>query len=381
MSEYQYYEFQTIDRPLTAEEQADIDGLSSRVQLTPTRAVFTYNYSDLRADPKTLVAEYFDAYLYLANWGTKQLMFRFPKSLVDVQEMEKYCVEDVVSLHLIDEYVILDIISQEEEGGYWVEGDNWLSSMLRLRDDILQEDYRLLYLAWLMGMPNAVVYGEISEEDNEPPVPPGLGQYSRALDQFVRFFELDSELMKIAEQTSGTRQAVSEEMLRQAISQLPREECNGFLLRLAAGEPHLSLEFKRRLQELIPRPPHEIAPRRTVGYLLATAQEERERERKRQAEEAERQRKKEAEEAERQRIKKLKSLAKQEEQTWQKVEALIQKSQAKPYDQAVRLLVDLKELAEYQGTPDRFWPRIKQLTEKYRRRSALMRRFDQANLR
>ena len=44
MSEYQYYEFQTIDRPLTAKEQAEIKELSSRVQLTPNRAIFLYNY-------------------------------------------------------------------------------------------------------------------------------------------------------------------------------------------------------------------------------------------------------------------------------------------------------------------------------------------------
>ena len=30
MSEYQYYEFQTIDRPLTPKEQAEIKELSSR---------------------------------------------------------------------------------------------------------------------------------------------------------------------------------------------------------------------------------------------------------------------------------------------------------------------------------------------------------------
>lgn len=42
MSEYQYYEFHTVDRPLTEEEQAEIGKLSSRVALTSTQAVFTY---------------------------------------------------------------------------------------------------------------------------------------------------------------------------------------------------------------------------------------------------------------------------------------------------------------------------------------------------
>jgi hypothetical protein len=40
MSEYQYYEFQAIDRPLTSEEQAAVAGLSSRTEPHPWRVVF-----------------------------------------------------------------------------------------------------------------------------------------------------------------------------------------------------------------------------------------------------------------------------------------------------------------------------------------------------
>ena len=46
MSEYQYYEFQAIDRPLTAKEQEQIKALSSRAQVTPTQATFLYHYGD-----------------------------------------------------------------------------------------------------------------------------------------------------------------------------------------------------------------------------------------------------------------------------------------------------------------------------------------------
>lgn len=52
MSEYQYYEFQALDRPLTASEQAYISSLSSRVQLSATNAIFTYSYGDFRGEPK-----------------------------------------------------------------------------------------------------------------------------------------------------------------------------------------------------------------------------------------------------------------------------------------------------------------------------------------
>ena len=93
MSEYQYYEFQIIDRPLTKAEQQAVSLLSSRVQLSSTRAIFTYSYGDFRGDPKELLVQYFDAMFYMANWGTLQLMFRFPKALIDVERMQKYCVE------------------------------------------------------------------------------------------------------------------------------------------------------------------------------------------------------------------------------------------------------------------------------------------------
>jgi hypothetical protein len=44
MSEYQYYEFQAIDRPLTERETATLRGCSSRATITPTRFVNNYSY-------------------------------------------------------------------------------------------------------------------------------------------------------------------------------------------------------------------------------------------------------------------------------------------------------------------------------------------------
>ena len=58
MSEYQYYEFQTVDRPLTEDEQAEISKLSSRVALTPTQAVLTYQFDDFRGRPEKVLEQY-----------------------------------------------------------------------------------------------------------------------------------------------------------------------------------------------------------------------------------------------------------------------------------------------------------------------------------
>ena len=42
MSEYQYYEFQAIDRPLTEREMGELRSFSSRATITPTRFVNHY---------------------------------------------------------------------------------------------------------------------------------------------------------------------------------------------------------------------------------------------------------------------------------------------------------------------------------------------------
>ena len=64
MSEYQYYEFQAIDQPLSTEEQQIVSQLSSRVQLSSTEAVFNYSYGDFPGKPKQVLSEYFDALFY-----------------------------------------------------------------------------------------------------------------------------------------------------------------------------------------------------------------------------------------------------------------------------------------------------------------------------
>lgn len=83
MSEYQYYEWQTLDRPLTPEEREAVSKLSSHIDVTSSQAVVTYSWGDFKHDPIQVLARYFDAFIYLANWGSKRLAFRFPRGLLD----------------------------------------------------------------------------------------------------------------------------------------------------------------------------------------------------------------------------------------------------------------------------------------------------------
>lgn len=116
MSEYQYYEFQAIDHSLDEAAMTELHGLSSRADLTPTSFVNVYNYGDFRGDPRRLMEKYFDAFLYIANWGTHRLMIRLPHRLVDAAAVRRYCVEDHLSVYEKGEHILLDFRSEEEDG-------------------------------------------------------------------------------------------------------------------------------------------------------------------------------------------------------------------------------------------------------------------------
>ena len=370
MSEYQYYEFQAIDRPLTQEERAAICELSSRVKPTATTASFNYSYGNFRGDPKQVLARYFDIMYYIANWGTQQLMFRFPTSLINREAIELYCIDNYISLSFAGDWAILDWeFSQEEGFNDWIEGEGILSELIGLRQEILQQDYRGLYLAWLKAIDLSEGYIDIDKTQLEPPLPPGLGQLSAAQKAFTEIFELDEHLLNVACASSGKLTTISEQTWQQAISQLSASERQDFLLRLAKGEHNLSAKLKQKLSQLIPTSAASNQPRRTIQELLEAA-----------AEEGKKAEKRRQQEAEAKRIEELQTLAKREAQVWQQVESLIQKAQSKSYDEAVKLLVKLRDLAEYQNRLPVFQERLNRIYEQYSNRSGLKRRLQEVGL-
>lgn len=67
MSKYQYYEWQTLERPLTAAEQSAVNGLSIQIDVTASQAIVTYNWGDFKHDPIHVLAKYVDAHLYMCS--------------------------------------------------------------------------------------------------------------------------------------------------------------------------------------------------------------------------------------------------------------------------------------------------------------------------
>ena len=382
MSEYQYYEFRTIDRPLTGEEMRKLRSYSTRARLTSTGFVNDYSYGDFRGNEDEWMEKYFDAFLYLANWGTHVLKLRLPSRQLDVETARLYCLGKSASLRERNGRIILSFVSDTEEGGEWVEGEGWLDLLIPARTELARGDLRCLYLAWLLSAQN----GELADEDIEPLVPAGLGQLSPVLDSFIEFLRIDTDLLYVAAQASQPMnlfRPTHEEVLRW-VSGFPSGEKDELLARLIEAEDaalpaELLQRFAKQRRLTIGNVPAE-PERRTVGALRSAAEEyaaERRRLAAKKAAEEKASRKREAAIA---RAKLLEEIAGHEPELWCKVESLIATKQTASYDNAVELLVDLRDLAERNRKPDEFRMRVEALRATHTRRPALMERMRKAGL-
>src|SRR4028119_969295 len=108
MSEYQYYEFQAIDRPLTRDEMRELRAFSTRAEITSTRFVNEYHWGDFKGNAADWMEQYFDAFLYLANWGTRELMLRLPRRVLDPATARRYCRGEAATARVKGEHVILE---------------------------------------------------------------------------------------------------------------------------------------------------------------------------------------------------------------------------------------------------------------------------------
>src|SRR5256885_580246 len=97
MSEYQYYEFLAVDRPLDERQQAEVRALSTRARITATSFTNEYHWGNFRGDPRKMMERYYDAHLYLTNWGTHQVMLRLPRTLLSLEVAEQDCIDPHVA--------------------------------------------------------------------------------------------------------------------------------------------------------------------------------------------------------------------------------------------------------------------------------------------
>ncbi len=267
MSEFQYYEFQAIDRPLTRSEIADLRKSSSRAAISSTRFVNHYNYGEFRGNVKKWMENYFDAFLYNSNFGVRRLIFRFPRHLVTTETLKAYCPAENARCRTKDAFTLVEYQVDECDSEVWLEEDSdTLTDLLPLRDDLLNGVVRMLYLGWLLCVQNNVVRPEALE----PAVPLGLQALTPALETFVDFIGLDQTLLdSAAEVSSDPFPELCTDDIEACVAGLNSGTKFSFLCRLALGHhTHLGAELRQLIVPDCCIDFFSDAPRRTEADLL-----------------------------------------------------------------------------------------------------------------
>ena len=368
MSEYQYNDFQTADRRLSAKEMQELRAYSTRAVITPTSFTNEYSFGSFKGNPDAWMEKYFDGYVFVANWGTHELQIALPEKLLAAETARLYCLGGAASVREKSGKVILTFRSEEEPSGEWVEGGGILSSLLPLRAELAQGDLRALYVGWLLRVQTR----ELKEKEVEPPVPPNLAEFSGPLSNLADFLRLDPDLLAVAAEASVRKQTqpAKPDDLAAWVAQLPAKEKDELLIRLLNGEDAaLGAELRARVnRSQANRSPVPEVPRRTAGELLAAADafsEERQRKETRRAAQ---------EEARQERLtaiarqKHLDALVGRESKLWAEVEELVATKLPKNYDLAVQHLVDLRDLAARKGEESDFLRRLAVLHDVHARK-------------
>ena len=391
MSEYQYYEFRALERPLNKPEQAELRNCSSRASITSSRFVNEYHWGDFRGEPEAWMKRYFDAHLYFANWGSSSLMLRLPLSALDKTVLAEF-VRPTLSDAGSGFADALELISTAE---HWVlawrfnddsgysdrfcdeEEENWLDRLLPLRDELLGGDSRPLYLGWLAR----VCAGELGDADVEPPLPAGLASLTAAQQALVEYLQLDPDWLEAAAQASPPRQAsVAEEAEGELwLAEQTPEALRTSVALLLAGRPQEAQQGVRHAYlawQAARRPSAEALPRRTLEQIrtgIAQAREQRlAREKAAQAALAAKQ--KAAREVQ------LVKLAARSAQVWQEIDASLQRGSGVGYDQALRLIVELHEALMHVGQGEAYLLRLARLMQVHGTRKAWVARLQKAGL-
>jgi hypothetical protein len=368
MSEYQRYEFMTSDRPLTRAQLDAVNNLSSHIEASSTHAVIEYHWGDFKHDPIDVLHKYFDGFLYWANWGAPQLALRFPHGGLPVDLIDGYDLEDFVTFTQRPDYDILDIqFGEMAAPDEWTEYD--LGSLITIRDELMEGDLRALYIVWLAGMSMMGSYDE--EEDDEiisaPSVPPDFGTLTAGQQELADLLQVPQEMLVAAAQHSNAAMPSPADDFGAWVELLPLDRRNDYLVRFAQHEPGLSRLLVKELRKLglgETKTASSTGEHVTYATLLTES--------KIMKAKLERQ-KREQEQLARQRH--LQDIHDRQDNYWQQVDQAVVRGSGAGYDEAVRLLIELREVADQFKEIQQFQARFCTWVLPHLRRPAFVKRL------
>jgi hypothetical protein len=367
MSEYQRYEFMTMDRPLTREQLDAVNRLSSHIEASSTHALIEYQWGDFKHDPIEVLHKFFDGFLYWANWGAPQLALRFLHGVLPADLLEGYDLDDFVRLIQHPDFDVLDIHFGELEGpDEWVEYE--LGSLISIREELMEGDTRALYVVWLAS--RHLMGSDDVEEEYEiavPPVPPGFGALTSAQQALAELLQVPEELLAAAARHIQAAPSTPEDDFAALVELLPPERRTEYLIRLARNEPGLSRLLVKELRTLrhgsasAASPAGECVTYATLLRESQTIRDQMERERR------------EREQLTRQRH--IEDIHEHQDVYWHRAEVAVARGSGAGYDEAVQVLGELREVADRFQETQQFQARFRAWVQPHLRRPAFVQRL------
>lgn len=392
MTEYQYYEFRAVDRPLTPQQQAELRSRSSRATITANSFINEYNWGNLKGDPLDWMQRYFDAHVYSTNCGSCSLMLRLPLSALDQATQEQFTLPSergaqsnfsvAFGISPATDHWILWWEFNDDSGEYerfWghEDGPGWLGRLLPLRDELLRGDTRSLYLGWLARVCNE----EFGDVDLEPPLPAGLQALAPAQIALTEFLQIDPDWLAAAASASPALpdSDAADPDMDSWIAQQDMDAMRATMRLLLEGR---SQEAERELRQRYLAWQRERAhnpqakSRRTVAEIdagrgMARGKRLEIEQHKRATQEAKRI-------AERKQ--QLERLAANSDMTWAAIDKTLQRGSGLAYDQALQALKNLAEAMGQAGRQAEFQHGLVRLLCVHGKRSAWMRRLAEAGI-
>ena len=380
MSEYQYYEFLSIDRPLTTDEMAELRALSTRATITPVSFTNEYNWGDFKGNPYELMQRYFDAHVYVANWMTAIFMVRLPREALTQETAEAVSIPYLLDIEATRNHWIITWSLEESEDYDRFEMDDgrgWMARLSPVRDELLRGDLCSLYIGWLVA-----VAGEMMDDDDvEPLSAAGLANLTAAQQALAEFLDVDPDLLVGAGMGNPAAQEteVSQHKMENWIDALPRDEINSILKQLLEGKGQQAERSIRNRFASWRRGLHADnvdMPRRTVREMRQNAEKARQ---IRLEKEEQKQKQREIKERERRKAY-LKILSGDFPKAWAWVKESVERKSARGYDEACNMLVDIAEAYDLFVTKTQFQKELKEFMAGYLRRKALIRRLVKAGI-
>ncbi|WKN41526.1 hypothetical protein [Tunicatimonas pelagia] len=368
MSEFQYYEFHAVDKPLSSKDLEAVRGMSSRVQLSSRKAVFTYSYSDFRYDEEEVLINYFDFMFYIANWGSKRIMMKFPAELVDYAFLKKYSIS-VISSYAQDirifkksAFVILDISFSEEDGLGWIEEDSYGEVLLNIRDEIMNGDYRSLFVIWLRFLEDLYKSDEFDFDYsfNSSLIPPNLLPLSASGQEAKDFCLVSQDWLDVMQSYSKKKEEATD--LEDQIFKMPQDRMAEYLQMILKDESNLKARLIKELKDKNiskDKDEHHQIQLTEIGEKAAVVEQSR--------------RKIEQKEKDRQELEKMNNILQNSDKIKQEIIENIELGNSKYYKIAIAKLEDLRSMNEYFNTQSDFKTFLDQIIAEYTRKSSFIR--------